>query len=108
MGELTNNSDCISPEMEAMQQKAAVQVNDPGKISTDVENVYADGTKDNLPVFNIDHNDFMNTLRAERKRLRFKSDTAASQYLRGTKYARPFYLQSTDAEGKRYLRKVSR
>ncbi len=105
MGELTNDGG-ICPEMEAMQQKAAVQVNDPGKISTDVENVFADGTKDNLPVFNVDHDDFMKTLRADRKRLRFKSDTAASQYLRGTKYARPFFLQSTDTEGKRYLRKV--
>ena len=107
MSELTSGEGYF-PERESMKLKTAVQVNNPGKVETDVPDVYADGTKDDIPVFDISHDDFMRNLRAERKRLRFKSDSTASTYLQGSRYKRPFYVRTSDTEGKQFLRKVSK
>jgi len=77
--------------------------NEPNKVPTDVENVFADATKDGMPVFDVPETDFFNNMRQERKRLRFTKDSAAAQYHRSSKYNRPFWLRH---EG--YLRKVDR
>jgi len=105
MGELTNDGG-VNPGMEAANMRIAVPVNDPGKITTDVEGIFADGKRNELPVFDVDHDDFYNNMKADRKRIRFKADTSASQYLRGTKYNRPFYLRTTAPDGNQLLRKV--
>lgn len=104
MGELTSGG--IDPGREADLTRVAVQVNDPGKVPTDVDGVFADGQRNNLPVFDIEHDDFYNNMKADRKRVRFKTDTAATSYLRGTRYNRPFYLRTTDDKGNQLLRKV--
>ena len=105
MGEMMD-SGSYDPGMEAAKTRTDVQVNDPGKIQTDVEGIYADGQKNNLPVFDIGHDDFYNNMKADRRRVRFKAETAASQYLRGTKYNRPFYLRTSSPDGTVLLRKV--
>jgi hypothetical protein len=75
----------------------------PGKIETDLPGIYADATKDNMPVFDVGKEDFYNNMKSERKRLRFSKDTAASQYHQGSKYNRPFWLRH---EG--FLRKIDK
>jgi hypothetical protein len=105
MGELTNNGS-MDPGTIAANMRTDVQVNDPGKIATDVEGIFADGQKNNLPVFDIDHGDFYANMKADRQRVRFKNDSAAGQYLRNTHYKRPFYLRTTSPDGQQLLRKV--
>jgi hypothetical protein len=105
MGEIMNGGG-IDPGQEAANMRSEVQINDPGKIATDVEGIFADGEKNKLPVFDIAHDDFYNNMKADRQRVRFKSETAAGQYLRNTHYKRPFYLRTTDSSGQQLLRKV--
>lgn len=101
MGEMSGGS---TPGSDAGDAIRFVQ---DGQVATDVEGVMAAGTKDSLHVFDVDRNDFYNNMSADRKRTRFKADTAASQYLRGTKYKNPFYVRYTDeTDGKAYIRKV--
>jgi hypothetical protein len=104
MSELTSGS--LDPGTMAANMRSEVQVNDPGKIATDVEGIFADGEKNSLPVFDIDHDDFYANMKADRQRVRFKGDTSAGQYLRNTHYKRPFYLRTTDSSGQQLLRKV--
>jgi hypothetical protein len=79
-----------------------VQLENPGKVPTDVDGVFADGIKDNnIPIFDVEKDDFYNNMKMDRKRLRFTKDSSAAQYHRASKYNRPFYLRH---EG--YLRKV--
>ena len=76
---------------------------------TDVEGVNAidlvkQGT-DEFPVFDCDETEFYQNMQQGRKRLRFKKDSPASQYMSGTKYKRPFYIRTTTANGT-YTRKI--
>lgn len=83
----------------------ALQFVDDGLVPTDVEGVMASGTKNNLHVFDVDKEDFYKNMKDDRKRQRFKSDSPAAQYLRGTKYKNPFYVRYKDEDGA-YIRKV--
>lgn len=74
-----------------------------GKIETDVPDVYADGTKNGHPVFDVSQEEFYNNMKLDRKRLRFKSGTPAAQYHRLSKYRNPFFIRNKE-DG--YLRKV--
>jgi hypothetical protein len=105
MGEIQNDGG-LNPGIDAANMRNDVPINDPGKIATDVEGIYADGQKNNLPVFDIDHDDFYANMKADRQRVRFKNDSMAGQYLRGTRYKIPFYLRTTDKDGNKLLRKV--
>lgn len=87
------------------QSTQNVDSSDVGKVETDVSGVFADGKKDGLPVFNVSKEDFYNNMRMDRKRMRFKTDTV-SQYLRGTRYNRPFYIEYKGDKGEHYLRKI--
>jgi len=78
---------------------------DPGKIETDVSGVFADGKKDSFPIFTVNKEDFYNNMKADRKRMRFSTEPAAN-YLRGTRYNRPFYIQYKGEQGENFLRKV--
>lgn len=88
-----------TPQSGAEQNRAAVQVND--KISTDVNDVFANGEKNGLYVFDVDEKDFYSNMHVDRKRTRFSSDSEAAKYLRNTRYNTPFYVRSGE-----YLRKV--
>jgi hypothetical protein len=79
---------------------------DPGKIETDVSGVFADGTKNDCPIFSVSKDEFYSNMKNDRKRMRFQTEPAA-QYLRGTRYNKPFYIQyKDDSTGEHYLRKV--
>lgn len=67
-----------------------------GKFKTDVDGVFADGQKGGLPVFAVSSQEFYNNMKTDRRRLRFKSATAAQSYHKNTKYRRPFYIQNKD------------
>lgn len=73
---------------------------------TDVEGISAHGSKDGMPVFNVEEDDFYNNMKSDRKRLRFKSDNPVSQYLKSTYYKKPFYIATTNKDGQTFLRKV--
>lgn len=109
MGELSGLwTDADSPEVTMQQDKADAMKIDPekeGKISTDIEDVFADGInkKDNLPIFKVSHNEFFQNMSAGRQRLRFKSGTGAQKFMQGSKYKQSFYVQH-EKDG--YLRKV--
>lgn len=78
--------------------------------STDVDGVMAHDVvkhgKDEFPCFDIDKDDFFQNMQHGRQRIRFKPESEASKYMKGTKYNRPFFVRHTDDNGKQYVRKV--
>lgn len=87
---------------EKLAQDVAVK-GEPGKVPTDVEDIYADGEKGGLPVFDVSQKDFNQNMSWGRKRVRFASDTVASQYMRQTKYQIPFWIRDKETG---YTRKI--
>jgi hypothetical protein len=77
---------------------------DPGKVKTDVSDVFADGVaKDGNPIFTVPEKDFFNNMKLDRKRLRFTTGVSAQLYMRGTRYNKPFWIQSDKGN---YMRKI--
>ena len=103
MGELTGGGATHDQINRATLQNPDVV--DPGKIETDVAGVYADGSKDQFPIFSVSKDEFYNNMRNDRKRLRFTTEPAAN-YLKGTRYNKPFYIQYKGDNGEHFLRKV--
>lgn len=77
-------------------------------LNTDVSGVTSDGTYkrglDEFPIFNVNYQEFNANMESHRQRLRFSGK--AGQYLRETRYKRPFYIRHTDESGKVYIRKI--
>lgn len=103
MGEFTSGE---SPSTELEMQRIDVGNDVPDGFETDVEGLRANGQKDGTPIFDVPKDQFYNNMKADRKRLRFDSEAPVSQYLRGTKYRKPFYISTTDDNGQKFLRKV--
>jgi hypothetical protein len=101
MGDVLGNVD-NSMELDTMKKAAAVDAN-PGKVQTDVIGVFADGMKDNLPVFDVEDDDFYKNMKSDRKRMRFSSDNPVSQYLKQTRYNRSFFIKTKDGK---YMRRI--
>lgn len=77
---------------------------DPGKVKTDVPEIYADGVaKDGNPIFTVPEKDFFRNMKVDRKRLRFTSGISAQKYMRGTRYNKPFWIKSDKGD---YMRKI--
>ena len=81
-----------------------------GKLSTDVNDVFADaevkvGTE-TFPVFDVSDNEFHQNMTWGRKRVRFNNETPAANYMRGSRYNRPFFIRNTDKQGKTYTRRI--
>jgi len=78
-------------------------------IPTDVDGVYAQSVvkhgSTEFPVFDVEESDFFSNMTDNRKRTRFKSGSAAQQYMAKTKYSIPFYVR-TQKDGKMYTRKI--
>ena len=109
MGEFTNGGDVHNTGNIDMAGESGTEQELPG-YETDVADVRADdmvkqGT-DEFPCFNVDSNDFYQNMQDGRRRLRFKKDSGAQKYMAGTKYNRPFYVRTTDDNGKTYVRKI--
>jgi hypothetical protein len=77
----------------------------PKGYATDVEDIFADGSKGDIPVFDVSPDEFNNNMKMDRRRLRFKAGSKAAEYMRKTKYNRPFWIRNTK-DG--YMRKISR
>jgi len=92
----------------AINQPEEIKQDDRG-IPTDVENVFAQSVVKHggvdLPVFEVDKDEFFNNMTDNRKRLRFKSGSAAQQYMSGTRHKIPFFVQTT-VDGKTLRRKI--
>ena len=77
---------------------------------TDVEGINADTIvkQGNIefPCFKVSSTEFHQNMQDGRRRLRFKSGTNAQKYMSGTKYNRPFYISTTDSNGKSYQRRI--
>ena len=101
MGEIYG-SPADNAELDTMKQASTPEMN-PGKIETDVKGVFADGLKDQLPVFDVEDDDFFKNMKSGRQRLRFKSDNPVSQYLKQTRYNKPFFIKTKNGQ---YMRKV--
>ncbi len=101
MGELSGTF-ADSPEGQIAQDQQVVEPPE-GKVETDVPDCFADGTFRGKLVFDVSKDEFYKNMKANRQRLRFKTDTPASDYFKATKYKTPFYIRNTD-DG--YMRKV--
>lgn len=79
--------------------------NDPRGFKTDVEDVFADGERNGVPVFDVSKDEFYRNMKIDRKRLRFSSGTKVQQYHSKTKYNMPFYIRNKD-DG--FMRKIGK
>jgi hypothetical protein len=77
----------------------------PKGYATDVEDIFADGSKGDIPVFDVSPEEFNDNMKMDRRRLRFKKGSKAAEYMRKTQYNRPFWIRNTK-DG--YMRKISR
>jgi hypothetical protein len=79
-------------------------------VPTDVENLYANDKVAHggaeYPCFDVEPESFYQNMENGRKRLRFKPGSPVQQYMAKTKYRIPFFIRTTDTNGKSYTRKV--
>lgn len=77
-------------------------------LETDVIGVNSDGTYckgiDKFPIFDVPAKEFHANMEDYRTRLRLSGK--AGEYLRNTRYKKPFYIRTVDANNKTYIRKV--
>ena len=92
----------VSPEQTAQQDTKF-----DGKMEQvpipDIEGLSADGInqRDNLPIFNVDKDEFYQNMSHGRRRIRFKSDSSAQQFMKKSRYNKSFYIKHGD-----YIRKI--
>jgi hypothetical protein len=94
----------------ALDKEQAVDAPVDNKFETDVPEVKADaqvkvGTEV-YPVFDVDSEAFNQNMMHGRKRIRFKTGTPAAEYMRASRYNRPFYIRNTDARGQKFTRRI--
>jgi len=77
------------------------QLETPTRHRTDVDDVDASDTKDGMPVFDVEKEEFYQNMNHGRKRIRFKAESPASEYMRKTRYNKPFYIKHGE-----YMRKI--
>jgi hypothetical protein len=77
---------------------------------TDVEGIMSDDVIkkgiEEFPVFNVSKEEFFSNMKADRKRIRFKSDSKVRSYIQKTKNGRPLYIKTKDSNGQEYVRKL--
>lgn len=109
MGAFTGDETQINNLAVDQSQKSGEDIDDG--YPTDVEGIKADGKvtygKEEFPKFKVTPKEFFSNMKADRRRIRFAKDSKAGEYMRKTKnQARPFYLETTTADGKSYVKKV--
>ena len=104
MGELQGSFN-DSPEAKLAQDKDQAVAPPEGKVETNVADCFADAVnkRDGLPVFKVDHHEFYQNMNYGRQRIRFKSGSDTSKFMKGSKYNAPFWIQNKD-DG--YMRKI--
>ena len=118
MGELSGNGGGIQGEKIAGDNAAVEptsteipknisgkETSPPKGVPTDVDDVFADAVKGDAPVFDVSQEEFNNNMKMDRRRLRFRQGSKAAEYMRKTKYTRPFWIRNTK-DG--FMRKISR
>ena len=94
MGELTGSGYTQGDKIAA---DTAVNPSTPeNKFPTDVPDVFADGDKNGIPVFDVSSSEFYKNMKTDRLRLRFKSGSNAQAYQSQSKYRRPFFIRNQD------------
>jgi hypothetical protein len=92
-----------APEVEKQEDEVK-------SFDTDVEGVTSNDVVNfngaDYPCFDVTDNEFHQNMDSGRRRLRFKSGTNTQKYMSGTKYARAFYIRTTDSNGKTMQRKI--
>ncbi len=103
-------SDAFMGRQEIEPEQPKLDVKDDDKFETDVEGNFADGYVQQgtvkFPKFNVDRASFYQNMSSGRKRLRFPSGSNVQQFMQGTKYRNPFYIEFTDENGETYRRKI--
>lgn len=92
MGELMGNS---ADSAQSVAVKSDNDVVDVQRYKTDVKDVYANGEKNGMPVFDVTDKEFYANMKADRRRLRFSSGSHVQKYHKNTKYNKPFYIRNT-------------
>lgn len=103
MGELAGNF-WDSPEGTIAKDQQAIDKPPEGKVPIDGhEDIKCDGInqRDKLPIFKVSRDEFYQNMSNGRQRLRFKSDSDVTKYMRTGKNA--FWIQD-ETDG--YIRKV--
>jgi len=98
MGELTGDFNS-GPAAKAKEDLAVTAPTGPDNtqgVKTDVDGVFADGEKSGVPVFDVSQKEFYDNMKADRRRLRFKSGSPAATYHQKSNYRRPFYIRNKD------------
>jgi hypothetical protein len=90
-----------TPEIDAINIKNTIH---DGDVNTDVPDIKANAMYNNLPVFDVDSDDFNNNLKRNRNMMVFKDNTNVGNYLKQTKTRNEFYLRSRENG---YMRKVT-
>jgi hypothetical protein len=91
----------------ARNDEVPMRDNDDG-FDTDVEGVRANAQygPHNLPVFDVEPETFYQNSEFGRKRMRFPTDSGPQKYMQGSRYSRPFYIRTTNKDGKQYIKRV--
>lgn len=78
------------------------------EFETDVAGLTADAVykkgSEEFPCFDVSKNSFFNNMEQFRKRIRL--DGRAAEYMKNTRYNKPFYIRYTDENNKTYIRKI--
>lgn len=111
MGEFMGNSgNNEAPKNVTMGGEQTGTDDTPAGYATDVDNVRADDVvkqgRDEFPCFDVSGDEFYQNMQDGRRRIRFKNGTPAQQYMSNTKYNRPFFVRTTDSDGKKFVRKI--
>lgn len=94
MGEMSGSS--VQQDKLATDTAVTPAVPDENRFSTDVPDVFADGEKGGLPVFDVSQDEFYKNMKTDRLRLRFKSGSNAQSYQKNSKYRRPFWIRNKE------------
>ena len=97
MGELSGTTGAEDVQGQKLAGDQEVTAPPEGKVSTDVDDVFADGERSGAPVFKVTQKEFYDNMKMDRRRLRLKSGTPAQKYYNQTKYRRPFWIQDTES-----------
>ncbi len=94
MGELTGSGYIQGDKIAA--DTAVTPATPENKFATDVPDIFADGEKNGIPVFDVSSTEFYKNMKTDRLRLRFKSGSNAQAYQSKSKYRRPFFIRNQD------------
>jgi hypothetical protein len=91
----------VSGEPILPQDAIKIEPPKPRFFPTDVPEIETKDQRDGLPVFDVEQDEFYQNMSNGRKRIRFKNGSQASEYMKKTRYNKPFFIKHGE-----YLRKI--